>query len=162
VGWLDDNAGLAVAVVGAVALLAAVATLLLWLVVVRMRRAQRVVLGASRAEDLVAYAARTDAHVTDLEEQVARLLERINRVDRRVHGALINRAIVRYDAFAEGGGLQSSSTALLDGNGTGIVLSAVVNRESDRLYVRDVTEGRGELPLSPEEAEAVRLAMRPD
>ncbi len=52
-----------------------------------------------------------------------------------------------------------SEEALLDAHRNGVVLSALATRESARLYCKQVVDGRGELKLSPEEAEAIRLAL---
>ena len=51
------------------------------------------------------------------------------------------------------------SIALLDHEQSGIVLSCTHHREQARVYGKQVHSGRGELELSPEEAEAVRLAV---
>ena len=44
---------------------------------------------------------------------------------------------------------------------SGIVLSCIHHRDQARVYAKQVHDGRGELELSPEEAEAVRLALAP-
>jgi uncharacterized protein DUF4446 len=53
------------------------------------------------------------------------------------------------------------SIALLDDERSGIVLSCIHHRDQARVYGKQVHGGRGELELSPEEAEAVRLALAP-
>ena len=73
---------------------------------------------------------------------------------RRAH-----RALVRYDAYGEMSGRQSTSIALLDATTSGIVLSSIHHRDQSRLYAKQVHGGRGELELSPEENEAIRLAL---
>ena len=67
--------------------------------------------------------------------------------------------MVRYDAYGEMSGRQSSSMALLDDNGTGVVLSSILHRDQARMYVKGVRDGRGEFELSPEEDEAIRAAL---
>jgi hypothetical protein len=57
-------------------------------------------------------------------------------------------------------GRQSMSIALLDSTQSGIVLSSIHHRDQARLYAKQIHAGRGELELSPEEAEAVQLALR--
>jgi hypothetical protein len=69
---------------------------------------------------------------------------------------------VRYDAYNEMSGRQSTSIALLDAHRDGIVLSSILHRDQARLYAKLVHGGRAELELSPEEAEAVRLALEGD
>jgi hypothetical protein len=56
-------------------------------------------------------------------------------------------------------GHQSTSIALLDASRSGVVLSSIHHRDQARLYAKRVDGGRGELQLSPEEEEAVRLAL---
>ncbi len=51
------------------------------------------------------------------------------------------------------------SIALLDDERSGIVLSCIHHRDQARVYGKQVRDGQGELELSPEEAEAVRLAL---
>ena len=79
--------------------------------------------------------------------------------EHRLDGAIAYRALVRYDAFGELSGHQSASLALLDAAGNGVVLSSITHRETARLYCKQVIEGRGEHLLSPEEDEAIRLAL---
>jgi hypothetical protein len=48
--------------------------------------------------------------------------------------------------------------AILDEHQNGIVLSSIAHRESARLYFNQITEGKGEHELSPEESEAIAIA----
>ncbi len=66
---------------------------------------------------------------------------------------------MRYDAYNELSGRQSMSIALLDGTRSGIVLSCIHHRDQARVYAKQVRQGHSELELSPEEAEAVQLAL---
>jgi hypothetical protein len=67
---------------------------------------------------------------------------------------------VRYDAYGDMSGRQSMSIALLDARHSGVVLSSIHHRDQARLYAKQIHEGRGEHELSPEEEEAVKLALR--
>ena len=79
----------------------------------------------------------------------------------RGESAIAHRALVRYDAYNELSGRQSVSIALLDEQRSGIVLSCIHHRDQARVYAKQVNGGQGELELSPEEAEAVRIAIAP-
>ena len=59
-------------------------------------------------------------------------------------------------------GRQSTSIALLDSERSGLVLSSIHHRDQARLYAKEVRQGQPELELSPEEDEAVRLALEGD
>lgn len=151
---------LAGAALGAVAVLACVVMAARF---AALRRAQRAVLGETGADDLVAHAARIGRSFDELEAFVrhttARLDGRLEAAETRLDGAITHRALVRYDAYGEMSGRQSTSVALLNAHKSGVVLSSIHHREQARLYVKIVREGRGELELAPEEAEAVAAAL---
>ncbi|MCU0301126.1 MAG: DUF4446 family protein [Candidatus Nanopelagicales bacterium] len=73
--------------------------------------------------------------------------------------ALRHVALVRYDAFADVGGRLSHSVAILDDTGSGLVLTTLAGKSDVRTYVRAVSAGAGEAPLSVEEQQAVSAAM---
>ena len=160
---LTQPAGIAALAAGAVALIALLLAIVLAVRLRRMRADQRAVLGASGHDDLVAHASALQAAFEALhgrvEEVAERLEERMRAAEERIDGAIAYRALVRYDAYGELTGHQSTSLALLDAGHSGVVLSSIANRETARLYCKQVRAGEGELELSPEEAEAVRLAL---
>ena len=151
---------LAAAGVAAVALILAV---VLAFRLRRLRRAQTTVMGAYGAQDLIAHAAGLHEQFTLLRDYVddlaARLDERMRTAETRLEGAISHRALVRYDAYGEMSGHQSTSIALLDAEGSGLVISSILHRDQARMYAKTVHEGQGELELSPEEADAVRIAL---
>jgi len=160
---LTEPAGLVALGAAALALLALVLAAIVHLRVRRLRAEQRVVLGGRAPGDLVTHAAALQEAFTALhdrvEEVAARMEGRMADAEHRLDGAIALRALVRYDAYGELSGHQSASLALLDAAGNGVVLSSITHRETARLYCKQVIEGRGEHLLSPEEDEAVRLAL---
>lgn len=129
----------------------------------RIQRAQTAVLGDHGDTDLVLHA----KAMTDQVQKMAVYLKgtteqtqaRLAVVEGRLDGAISHSGLVRYDAYNEMSGRQSTSIALLDARKTGVVLSSIVHRDQARMYAKGVREGVGELELSPEEAEALRVAM---
>ena len=113
--------------------------------------------------DLVAHAQGLQEAFVQLrdwvEETAGRLEERIQLAERRIDGCVAYTSLVRYDAYNEMSGQQSSSVALLDAHGTGVVVSSILHRDQARVYVKQVHEGASELELSPEELEAIETAM---
>ena len=162
---LTSTAGIVAIAAGAVAVVALASTTALAFRLRRVRADQRVVLG-ERREDLVAHAASLQAQFEALSEYVQdaadRLDGRMNVAEERLDGAVAYRALVRYDAYGEMSGRQSTSIALLDSRRSGVVLSSIHHRDQARLYAKQVYDGRGELELSPEENEAIRLALEGD
>lgn len=160
---LTSTAGL-VAVGACVVALAALITAIVATVGLRRARAdQRAVLGEHGRSDLVTHAARLqhdfEALHAYVEDVAAGLDARLGAAEHRLDSAVTHRALVRYDAYNEMSGRQSTSIALLDAKRTGVVLSSIVHRDQARMYAKGVREGVGELELSPEEAEALRVAM---
>jgi hypothetical protein len=129
----------------------------------RLRAAQRTVLGEGGQQDLVAHAARIEQGFVDLrdwvEETAARLEARMGAAEGRIDGCVTHRSLVRYDAYGEMSGRQSSSLALLDSHRSGVVVSSILHREQARVYVKQVHEGESDLELSPEEREAIDTAV---
>jgi hypothetical protein len=160
---LTDPVGLVALAAGALALVALVLAVVLAVKLRRVRTAQLVVLGASGRDDLVAHASGLQAAFEALhgrvEEVAERLDERMAAAEARLDGAIAYRSLVRYDAYGELSGHQSTSMALLNERRNGVVLSCIAHRDNARLYCKQVHDGRGEFELSPEEDEAIRLAL---
>jgi Protein of unknown function (DUF4446) len=151
---------LAAAGVGLVALLFA---LVVGFKLRRLRKAQSAVLGDTDQRDLVSHAARLEQGFTDLrewvEESMTRLDERMGTLERRVDGCVAYSGLVRYDAWGEMSGRQSTSVALLDTHRSGVVISSIAHRDTARIYVKQVSAGESEIELSPEEQEAMDTAL---
>jgi hypothetical protein len=160
---LTDPAGIAALAAGALALVALILAIVLAVKLRRVRTAQQVVLGSAGRDDLVAHASSLQTAFEALhgrvEEVAERLDARMEAAERRLDGAIAHRALVRYDAYGELSGHQSTSLALLDADRNGVVLSCIAHRDTARLYCKQVHDGRGEHELSPEEDEAIRLAL---
>ena len=147
---------------GAGAVLALAGVLALWIAFRRLRAAQQVLLpdGATagltdRQASLQRAVARVEQGLSDLQS----LVERQGEVtERSLATALRFQGLVRYDAYRDMGGSQSWSIALIDGNGTGAVVTCLHARDHARMYMKELEEGTPSQRLSPEEEKAVALA----
>jgi hypothetical protein len=161
---LTDTQGIVALAAAALAVMALAGCAALALSLRRLRGAQKVVLGEGE-RDVVTHAASMQAAFEDLHEYVGEVAEqlhaRLGNVEVGLQGAIAHCALVRYDAYNEFSGQQSVSLALLDNTGSGVVLTCIHHREQARVYLRRVHDGSGEPELSPEEAEAVTLALSP-
>jgi hypothetical protein len=125
----------------------------------RIRRAQRALLAGEHV-DLVEFAVGMQARQEHVEKVVAEAQASLAAAQQRIDQCFSRRSIVRYDALTDAGGRQSTSIALLDEHGTGIVVSAIQDRAYARVYVKDVAAGKaGDVQLSPEESQAVSAAL---
>jgi Protein of unknown function (DUF4446) len=159
---LTTTQGIVALAAAGLALLALIWALVLAIKLRRLRAAQRTVLGGQEA-DLVAHAAQIQEAFVQLrdwvEETAAHLEQRIATAEHRIDGCVAYTSLVRYDAWGEMSGRQSSSLALLDSHRTGVVVSSILHRDQARVYVKQVREGESEHELSPEELEAIETAM---
>ena len=163
---LTDPAGIAALAAGALALIALLVAIVLAFRVRKLRAAQKAVLGDHGETDLVAHAASLQQAFNALHQRVedfaASVDQRLGDVEGRLDGAIAYRSLVRYDAYGELTGNQSTTIALLDAQHNGVVMSSIVRRDTARFYCKLIHGGQGELELSPEEVEAVRRALAGD
>ena len=161
---LTSTEGLVALAAAAVAAIALILAMVLAIRLRRLRDSQRAVLVEAGERDLVDHAARLERAFVELrdwvEDTAAGIEKRMGAAERRIDGAIAHRSLVRYDAYGEQSGHQSSSIALLDERRSGVVLSSIHHRDSARVYVKQIVAGEAELELSPEEQEAVDTALR--
>lgn len=86
-----------------------------------------------------------DVDLSDLREVMTHAVQRVG--------------MVRFDAFEDMGGKLSFAAALLDGEGSGIVLSSISGRTDSRVYAKPVERGSSRYNLSGEEQEAIKRAL---
>jgi hypothetical protein len=160
---LTTTTGIVALAACALALVAFLFTAVLAVRLRRLRAAQRAVLGESGVRDVVEHAHSVEWRVEDLSrrlhEHSTGTAERLEAAERRLERALAHSSVVRYDAYNEMSGRQSSSIALLDDHADGVVLSSILHREQARFYAKWVTGGSSELGVSPEEQAAIERAM---
>ena len=120
-------------------------------------------LGEGGQRDLVSHAATLETAFVQLREWVEETAERVEArmatAEERLDRAIAYTSLVRYDAWGEMSGRQSSTIALLDSRRSGVVVSSILHRDQARVYVKQLHEGEPEVELSPEEQEAVEAAM---
>jgi Protein of unknown function (DUF4446) len=160
---LSSTVGIVALVAAALALVGVCLGAVLLRQLRRLRADQRAVLGEQSAQDLVGHAAALETSFRALHEYVSDVAERLEGrlevAEQRLDGAIAHCGLIRYDAYNEMSGRQSTSIALLDSSRSGVVLSSIHHRDQARLYAKRISEGSAELRLSPEEEEAVRLAL---
>ncbi len=160
---LTSTAGIAALVAGGLGLVALVLIAVLASRLRRLQAAQRFILGENGERDIVAHGQALQKGFDDLHSRVQtafqQLDQRLDGVESKLTKAVSHSAVVRYDAYNEMSGRQSSSIALLDDTGTGVVMSSILHREQARLYVKGLRDGKAEHELSPEESEAVKNAL---
>jgi hypothetical protein len=131
----------------------------------RLRRLQ------SRYDELFATDSEEDANLTaamgNLASRLAettarteRLVARAEQIDAALAHTIQGMGLVRYRAFQDTGGDQSFSLALADGEGNGVVVSALFGRGATRVYAKPVQAWLSPKPLSEEEEAALAQARQ--
>ena len=82
----------------------------------------------------------------------------IEEIVKIIQGSYQKFAMIRYNPFRETGGDQSFSMALLDLRDNGIVITSIHGREVDRMYAKEIINGKSKNNLSAEEIEAIKVA----
>jgi hypothetical protein len=163
VSELSSTTGIVALAAGAVAVISLAVAVSAAVRLRRLRGAQRAVLGESGSRDLVAHARDLSSQVEQLSRRLdelgAQTARRLDAAERRLEQSLSRASVIRYDAYDEMSGRQSSSIAILDEHGDGVVLSSILHREQARFYAKGVSGGSSELGISPEEREAIEEAM---
>ncbi len=145
----------------AIALAAVGFGLALWVAIWmrRVRRAQSALLSGGPVADLVEFAVGMQARQEHVERRADELTAQVERAHGDVGAALQRVGLQRFDAYDGAEGLQSTAFALLDARGDGIVVSAIQDAGSARVYVKRVQAGAAaDVAFGPEEQAAVAAA----
>lgn len=101
-----------------------------------------------------------------LDDRVAALVEEVERrgadTDARLRASVRFQGLIRYDAYTDMGGEQSWSIALLDEARNGTIITSLHARDHARVYLKQVVSGAPQQRLSPEEEQAIALALGGD
>lgn len=128
----------------------------------RLRRAQKIVLAGSE-RDVVRHAADLQREFTLLRDWIDETSEvidaRMRAAEERLDGSVSHTAMLRYDAYGELTGRQSSSVAFVDDTRTGVIITAIRHRSHSHLYVKQLHNGESDIELSPEERQVLDQAF---
>ena len=134
----------------------ALAVIWLWFQLSRIRRR---VSAVPEDGNLFDFLRQIDTDLGAVEAVVVDLQPRLASVEQRLPLAVSHTGVVAYDAFGNIAGNLSRSIALLNDRGDGVVISLLVGRNETRFFTKLVRDRAGEEPLSPEEDDAITLAM---
>ncbi len=104
--------------------------------------------------------ARVTARFSQMSARTERLAVRTERIDRTLQHAVQGMGVVRYSAYEDTGGDQSFSLALVDGEGDGVVVSALYARDVTRVYAKPIERWASSRSLTGEEEQALMRARR--
>lgn len=111
------------------------------------------------AKDLESLLLEEKQLIASVDDDVQELFEISNTLHQLGARSLHKCAVRRFNPFSETSGNQSFAVALLDGKGTGIVLSSLHTREGTRVFAKPVKQGEANgYPFTEEEKAVIREA----
>lgn len=153
---MANGTGVLAAILGALALVIAVGVFVSF---AGLRRRLILLQGKAGQADILHAVAQQVEEVRGLRGEIRNLAAELHQLAEAFQGTLQRVSVFRYDAFEDMGGKLSFSAALLDARGTGLVVSCINGRQEARTYAKPIEAGRSVYNLSPEEQEAIRLAI---
>jgi hypothetical protein len=127
--------------------------------ITKLRRRFALLEGPDGPESVLDALDRGRSETRALRSELMRTRSDLDVARRDLGDALRHVAVVRYDAFGDMGGRMSFTAALLDDAGDGLVVTSINGRTEARAYAKGVKAGQSDQSLSPEEIEAVSLAL---
>mgnify|MGYP006285950289 CR=1 FL=1 len=103
---------------------------------------------------------RLSKRFSNVSTRTERLVVQMEEIDRTVMRCVQGVGLVRYSAFEDTGGDQSFSLAMVDGEGDGLVLSALYGRDATRVYAKPIRGWTSERTLADEEEQALERAQQ--
>jgi hypothetical protein len=83
-----------------------------------------------------------------------------DQIRNQLRGAVQKVGLKRFNSDENVGGNLSFALALLDGRNHGLILTSMYSLTVCRVFMRGIVNGKTELPLTEEEAEALEMALR--
>jgi hypothetical protein len=102
-------------------------------------------------EKVLAKGAKNEKDISDLVRRIS-----VQEEDGKLHIQKVG--LVRFNPFKELGGDHSFCLSILDGEGSGIVITSLHTRDRTRVYMKRVLKGKSDTELSEEEKKALSKA----
>jgi len=96
----------------------------------------------------------------NLRNQFGKANRRLMFLEEKIPQCLQKTAIVRYNAFDDIGSDLSFAVALLNEEGSGVVISSLYGRQESRIYSKPINKGLSSYVLTDEEKQAVEKALK--
>jgi hypothetical protein len=125
------------------------------------RRHEKLFSGEEAEDTSLAAAVETLAsRLADTTARTERLVARAEQSDATLARTVQGVGLIRFRAFQDTGGDQSFALALTDGEGNGVVISALYGRGTTRIFAKPVQSWLSPKTLSEEEEQALKEARR--
>jgi hypothetical protein len=143
----------------AATVIAGIALVVALLLTVQLAALRRRLDGVPKDGDVVGLMREIDQDLSSVEKSLVEIRPRLEALEVAMPQAVSHVGVVGYDAFGDISGKLSRSLALLDRRGGGMVFSVLVGRNETLFYAKQIRNGAGVEPLSPEEIAAIEQAL---
>ncbi len=113
-----------------------------------------------KASDLESVMIAIGNAIDDFEARHGVINEQLTDINRRLKKSVQKVQTLRYNPFRDQGGNQSFTTALINEEGDGVVISSIYSRDKVGVYGKPVSAYTSEYELTAEEREALDQAKR--
>ena len=152
---LDSFASINNLIVGSIFLWLIILSLFFWRIYSHYRR----LIGSLRQGDLINILDQQLSSMSETKSLLSAMKKRVLDLEKETTNNIKKVGLVRFNPYRELGGNQSFALSLLDEELNGVVLSALHNRQTTRVYAKPVVLGKEtKYSLSDEEKEAVKIA----
>jgi len=112
-------------------------------------------LSGTRMEDLLRANLK---EVRELSDAVSDHQTRLFQVENKLRNGIDRAELIRFNSFEKMGAELSFALALLNQEGTGVILTGIQSIEECRVYAKTVEKGQTAVKLNPEEKQAIERA----
>jgi hypothetical protein len=123
-------------------------------------RHERLFAGEEEGAGLAAAVENLAARLSETTARTQRLVARTEQIDAALAHTVQGMGLVRFRAFQDTGGDQSFALALVDGEGSGVVISTLYGRGATRVYAKPIEGWLSPKPLGEEEEQALAQARQ--
>jgi hypothetical protein len=156
----EELANILLVSVCVVAVLTLLLTVVLFVRLNHFRNAHRALKAELTGGSLEALLGQCLTQVTTAENTLQTITDRVTRLEGKARLDATNISLVRFNSNEKMGAELSFALALLNQEGTGIIITCVQSVEDCRVYARSIVAGEAKMRLLPEEQKAVDQARR--
>ncbi len=124
------------------------------------RRPETLFTGEEEHPSLARVVENLATRLSETTARTERLVARAEQIDATLAHTVQGVGLVRFRAFQDTGGDQSFALAVADGEGNGVIISALYGRGATRIYAKPVQGWLSPKTLSEEEKQALEQARQ--
>lgn len=132
---------------------------------IRLNRRMKQYLASSKTLQTFMSGRHLDSILQDCQDKIDQqdrdlneLDDRLARAEAKLRAGVDRAELMRFRAFEKEGSDLSFAFALLNQEGSGVVLSSINSRDEARVYAKPVENGESTYPLTNEERQVINLA----